>query len=62
VVIISEIRNLLDQTLYAYENQNYGEAEALAIQAYLDNYEFIEAPLAEQNQTLMEITLLTGSS
>lgn len=54
--IISEIRNLLNQTLDAYQNQDYGEAETLAIQAYLDNYEFIEAPLAELNQTLMEST------
>ena len=44
VTIISEIRNLLNQTLNAYENQDYSEAETLAIQAYLDNYEFIEAP------------------
>ena len=58
VAIISEIRNLLNQTLNAYENQDYSEAEILAIQAYLDNYEFIEAPLAEQNQTLMETTEL----
>ena len=58
VTIISEIRNLLNQTLNAYENQDYGEAETLAIQAYLDNYEFIEAPLAEQNETLMESTEL----
>jgi hypothetical protein len=54
--IISEIRNLLNQTLDAYKNQDYSEAERLAIQAYLDNYEFIEAPLAQQNQTLMETT------
>src|ERR671918_262708 len=40
------------------EYQDYSEAETLAIQAYLDNYEFIEAPLAEQNQTLMETTEL----
>jgi biopolymer transport protein ExbB/TolQ len=58
VVIISEIRSLLNQTLDAYKNQDYSEAETLAIQAYLDNYEFIEAPLAEQNQTLMETTEL----
>lgn len=56
LAFISEIRNLLNQTLVAYENQNYDEADTLAIQAYLDNYEFIEAPLAEQNQTLMETT------
>ena len=55
---ISEIRNLLNQTLDAYENQNYDQADTLAIQAYLDNYEFIEAPLAEQNRTLMETTEL----
>jgi antitoxin component HigA of HigAB toxin-antitoxin module len=55
---IPEIRNLLNQTLDAYRNQNYDEADALAIQAYLDNYEFVEAPLAEQNRTLMETTEL----
>jgi hypothetical protein len=55
---IPEIRNLLNQTLDAYKNQNYDEADALAIQAYLDNYEFVEAPLAEQNRTLMETTEL----
>jgi hypothetical protein len=55
---IPEIRNLLNQTLDAYENQNYEQADTLAIQAYLDNYEFIEAPLAEQNRTLMETTEL----
>jgi hypothetical protein len=58
VALISEIRNLLNQTLNAYENQDYSQAETLAIQAYLDNYEFVEAPLAEQNQTLMETTEL----
>ncbi|HXW11834.1 MAG TPA: hypothetical protein VD694_03665 [Nitrososphaeraceae archaeon] len=55
---IPEIRNLLNQTLDAYRNQNYDQADALAIQAYLDNYEFVEAPLAEQNRTLMESTEL----
>jgi len=56
LAFISEIRNLLNQTLDAYENQNYDEADALATEAYLDNYEFIEEPLAEQNETLMETT------
>jgi hypothetical protein len=55
---IPEIRNLLNQTLDAYRNQTYDQADALAIQAYLDNYEFVEAPLAEQNRTLMETTEL----
>jgi hypothetical protein len=51
--IISEIRTLLNQTIQVYKQQNYDEAEALAISAYLDNFEFIEAPLAEKDSTLM---------
>ena len=42
--IISEIRNLLNQTVQAYQQQNYAEAEALATTAYIDNFEFVEAP------------------
>ena len=56
VAIISEIRNLLNQTLDAYKNQDYGGAETLAIQAYLDNFEFIEASIAERDEVLMENT------
>jgi hypothetical protein len=51
--IISEIRSLLNQTVQAYQQQNYAEAEALATTAYIDNFEFIEAPLAEKDQVLM---------
>jgi hypothetical protein len=51
--IISEIRTLLNQTIQEYKQQNYDEAEALAISAYLDNFEFIEVPLAEKDSTLM---------
>jgi hypothetical protein len=51
--IISEISSLLNQTIDAYRQQNYEEAEALATTAYLDNYEFIEAPLAEKDEALM---------
>ena len=54
--IILEIRNLLNQTIQAYQQQNYAEAEALATTAYIDNFEFIEAPLAERDETLMENT------
>jgi hypothetical protein len=54
--IISEIRNLLNQTIQAYQQQNYPEAEALATTAYIDNFEFIEAPLAEKDEALMENT------
>jgi hypothetical protein len=54
--IISEIRSLLNQTVEAYRQQNYAEAEALATTAYIDNFEFIEAPLAEKDEALMENT------
>ncbi|MGB7559350.1 MAG: hypothetical protein WBM37_12610 [Nitrososphaeraceae archaeon] len=56
--IISEIRSLLNQTIGAYRQQNYEEAEALATTAYLDNFEFIEAPLAEKDEALMQNTEL----
>lgn len=56
--LISNIRNLLNQTITEYDSQNYSEAESLATEAYLENYEYIEAPLAEKNQTLMETTEL----
>jgi hypothetical protein len=54
--IISKIRGLLNQTVEAYKQQNYAEAEALATTAYLDNFEFIEAQLAEKDPELMENT------
>jgi hypothetical protein len=47
--IISEIRNLLNQTIQAYQQRNYAEVEALATTAYLGNFEFIEAALAEKD-------------
>jgi hypothetical protein len=40
----------------AHKQQNYAEAEALATTRYLDNYEFIKAPLAEKDNALMENT------
>jgi hypothetical protein len=54
--IISEIRSLLNQTVEKYKQQNYADAEALATTAYIDNFEFIEAPLAEKDEALMENT------
>jgi hypothetical protein len=56
--IISEIRSLLNQTIDAYRQQNYEEAEALATTAYLDNFEFIEAPLAEKDKAIMQNKVL----
>jgi hypothetical protein len=56
IEIITEIRSLLNQTLQEYNQQNYAEAEAFATTAYIDNFEFIEAPLAEKDEALMENT------
>jgi hypothetical protein len=55
-LFISNIRGLLDQVTTAYGNQNYSQAESLATEAYLDNYEYIEAPLADLDKSLMEST------
>ena len=56
IEIITSIRSLLNQTIVEYQNKNLSGASALVEEAYLENYEFIEAPLAEQNETLMEET------
>ena len=47
---------MLNQIVEVYRQQNYAEAEALATTAYLDNFEFIETPLAEKDEALMENT------
>jgi hypothetical protein len=57
--LISTIRGLLNQTMIEYNNQNYTGAADLADVAYIDNFEFLEAPLAEENETLMEETEIT---
>lgn len=57
--LISTIRSLLNQTMIEYDNQNYTGASDLADVAYIDNFEFLEAPLAEENETLMEETETT---
>jgi hypothetical protein len=56
IQLISKIRVLLNQTVEEYNSQNYTGAEALATEAYLDNYEYVEMPLAEKDRTLMETT------
>jgi hypothetical protein len=57
--LISTIRSLLNQTMIEFDNQNYTGASDLADVAYIDNFEFLEAPLAEENETLMEETETT---
>ena len=54
--IITNIRSLLNQTIAEYQNKNFSGASGLVEEAYLENYEFLEAPLAVQNETLMEET------
>ena len=56
IEFISKIRTLLNQTIEEYNSQNYTGAEELATSAYLDNYEYVEAPLAEKDRPLMETT------
>lgn len=51
---INHIQELLEQVVEEYEAGNAQEARSLAIEAYLDNYEFIEADIAEQDRPLME--------
>ena len=46
----------MNQTIDAYGQQNYEQAEAFATTSYLDNFEFIEAPLAEKDEALMQNT------
>jgi hypothetical protein len=54
--LISTIQSLLNQAVVEYGNQNFTGAAELAQIAYLDNYEFLEAPLAQLDPALMEAT------
>ena len=54
--IISNIKNLLNQTMVEYKSGNYTGASELVDIAYIDNYEYIEDPLKELNKNLMKET------
>jgi hypothetical protein len=56
VQIIEDIQILFNKILYEYKAQNYTGAEELATITYLENYEYIEAPLGKKNKALMEQT------
>jgi hypothetical protein len=56
IAIINNIKSILTQLIAAYGSQDYQRAESIAIEAYLENYEFIEAPIAQRDQQLMEQT------
>ena len=52
---VENIRNLLEETKQAYGSGDKDLALSLATKAYLDNYEFLEAPLIElDRKDLME--------
>ena len=51
---IDRIIELLDEAVIEYQAGNTQEAEALTIEAYLENYEFIEADIAQDDRKLME--------
>ncbi len=56
IAIINNIKSLLTQLITAYRSQDYQGAESIAIEAYLENYEHVEAPIAQHDQQLMEQT------
>jgi hypothetical protein len=58
IAIINEIRTLLTQANNQYAAQDFAGAEASAQTAYLDNFEYLEGPLAALNPELMEATEL----
>ncbi|WP_268542794.1 FTR1 family iron permease [Candidatus Nitrosotenuis cloacae] len=47
------IRHLYDQALLEIENGNYDKAEEHVIAAYLDNFEYLEAPIEAVDSDLM---------
>lgn len=49
----STIRDLLDSTIAAVNDGNYKDADATAIKAYLDNFEYLEAPIEKHDADLM---------
>jgi hypothetical protein len=56
LTILSTIRNLLDKSITELNAGNFTGASELVDIAYIDNYEYIEDPLEELNQDLMEET------
>lgn len=48
------IKQLLEDSKTQYESGNTQDALDLALEAYLDNYEFLEIPIAKHDKELME--------
>ena len=51
--IINNIRSLLDQSINKINSGDYQNAETLVIEAYLDNFEFIEGEIVKHDESLM---------
>ena len=47
------IRTLLSQVISEVNNGNYEQADQHAVSAYLDNYEYLEAPIEKHDPDLM---------
>jgi hypothetical protein len=55
--LINNIRSLLDQSIEKIKNDgDYQNAETLVIEAYLDNFEFLEGEIAKYDASLMKDT------
>jgi len=54
--LIGNIRELIKQVLEKIGEGNYPAAESLAVEAYLDNYEFLEGEIVKHDKPLMEDT------
>lgn len=54
LAIINNIESILDQVSTNYRDGNQDTAFSLATKAYLDNYEYIEGPIAQKDKELME--------
>jgi len=49
---VDNIRGLLEQSRTKYAEGDIEEAKRLAMKAYIDNYEYLEDPVKEQNEEL----------
>jgi hypothetical protein len=56
LIILTSIKNLLQKSITELNAGNYTGASELVDIAYIDNYEYIEDPLKELDQDLMEET------
>jgi high-affinity iron transporter len=52
----TKIRMLLSNVTSEVKNGNYAQADQYVVSAYLDNYEYLEAPIEKHDPTLMEQT------